>query len=428
MAGEIETATKRLLGHVIGHDAQGYFGRQPLAKAIRYGVSHAAWDTPAGAVLDIDFINDRASWFGIKFATIADFISFVGGTVLSGTGASRVIRIPWTDNSVYVVAEFIQSGDAWASGSRCPYEFYSNDNNRFTATRNTSGLLGVAGVTAGTTSYLPAGFGPIGGPILRVAASYGATMRGAYNGQDAQLSTNWPGAPAVTNLVIGGDRTGANFASPFRRFTIYADAVTDTARIKADSLPAWDCWVDGDSFGGGAGNPEIGFGRSLALLGWTPYVTAVGGSTLEQIKTRMLAAPAFAKALPTLWWDGDNNSFDATTANDVARHQAIIAALGHTNYLIIPTAKREGQSASAQTAVTALTAALLAAYPGKVLPCMPYLLSLSNGTTDVTAVANGNVPPSALMVDGVHLAAPAMTGFAALVDSAMRGMAWGMAA
>ncbi|MDQ0509757.1 hypothetical protein [Ancylobacter amanitiformis] len=427
MSGEIDLAVPRTLSHAIGHDAQGYFGRQATDRLVRYAQSHAVPWERAGAVVDIDFIYDRASWYGLKFASIDRFLAAVGGTVLSGTGASRVIRLPWTDNSVYVVAEFINSAEAWASGSRYPYEFYSNDNNRMTASRTTSGFLGVAAVTAGTTSYLPAGFGPIGGPILRLAASYGATMRGAYNGQDAQLSTNWPGAPVVTNLVVGGDRNGANFGSPFRRFTIYADAVTDTARIKADSLPVWDCWVDGDSYGGGAGNPEVGFGRSLALLGWTPYMTAVGGSTLEQIKTRMLAAPAFAKALPTLWWDGDNNSYDATTANDVARHQAIITALGHTNYLIIPTAKREGQAALAQTAVTALTAALLAANPGKVLPPMPYLLSLGNGTTDNTAVANGNVPPSAL-ADGVHLTSPAMSGIAALVDSAMRGAGWGMAA
>ncbi|MBB3772013.1 hypothetical protein FHS55_002622 [Angulomicrobium tetraedrale] len=406
--------------------------RSRAASIVEYGQSHASWKSDPTAGYDVDLTNDRAAAYGIKFKSVAEFLSATGGKVLSGTGASRVLELPWTDNSAYVVAEFTNPPEAWAAGSKVALSIGSSSTHYVQASRNTSGMWTVAGYTAGTLFFLPVGFGPIGGPIVRVAFSFGSTLRGAYNGADTQVSTNYPGtAPTVTKITIGGDRDGANYGSAFRRFTVYPTPTTDNAVVKAASLPAYDIRVDGDSGAGGGGVPEVGLARSLALLGWTPYTTAIGGSPLSSgtnnIKDRMLAAPAWAKALLAVWWDYDNNNY-AANATDLASHQAIVDSLGHTRYLIIPSAKREGQIAGQQTAVTTLTASLLATFPAHVLPCMPYLLSLGNGSTDNTAVGNGNVPPSAMIGDGVHLTDAAMTGFAALVDSAMRGMAWGMAA
>lgn len=172
----------------------------------------------------------------------------------------------------------------------------------------------------------------------------------------------------------------------------------------------------GDSLtnsGGGAGLYPTALGR---LAGAVVYNGGVGGDTSTQIKTRMLADSTHY-ARPAIIWAGRNNFTSPTTVKaDIA---AMVAALGHTHYLVLSVINRndtasEYSGGANYTTITALNADLAALYGSHYVDVRSYLVSLYNPLDAQDVIDHGHdCPPSSLTTDGLHLTA---AGYSAVAD------------
>ena len=164
----------------------------------------------------------------------------------------------------------------------------------------------------------------------------------------------------------------------------------------------------------------IAWGDSLtaATTGNTKYTTQLysksglyienqgaGGETSTQIKTRMLAATS-KYSWPTIIWAGRNNYSDPTQVKaDIA---AMVAALGHTNYLVLSILNgdysNEYSGQSDYSTIIQLNSDLSTTYGTRYVDVRAYLIANydSNVAQDVTDYGN-DVPPSSLRADGLHL-------------------------
>jgi lysophospholipase L1-like esterase len=119
----------------------------------------------------------------------------------------------------------------------------------------------------------------------------------------------------------------------------------------------------------------------------------------------MLADP-IKKTYRTIIWAGRNNYTDPTTVKaDIA---AMVAALGHTNYIVLSILNGSGTNEWAGQAnyltLTQLNADLAAIYGTHYLDVRSYLVSLYNPLDAQDVIDHGHdVPPTSLRFDGIHL-------------------------
>jgi len=391
------------------------------AVGIREGVNAlanpraAVWEDTTAA-LDIDFVGDRVLWNGLKFSSIDNFVKAIGGT---RTG--QKLTFPWTDSTVTIVAE-AQTAQS-ASGNEVLYAIDDGTTNNFHRLRrdNPSGTLRAQTTGSGSTVADMSGAAVFRGDFIRSAHStQPSSYRFARNGATALTGGASGSLATCTTMRIGTDLAGLDWTGVIDRITVYTTPETDATAISALSKPAWDFLTEGDSYGAGAGG--VGTAASAAKSKYRPINFAVGGSSLLQARDRILAMSAGNKALPLLFWDGDANGY-GVLGTDMQFYADIAAALGHSRFLIIPSAKRNDQSAPQQAATIALSNALKAAYPGNILDVMPMLISMGDPVADATDITNKNVPDS-LMQDRVHLTSVAMDAVIALAVDVMRSRGW----
>ncbi|WEK05687.1 MAG: hypothetical protein P0Y65_05380 [Candidatus Devosia phytovorans] len=380
-------------------------------------MSARAW-WQSGALLDLDFANDRYWWDGREYGSRAAFLAAIGGAVADG-----VVSFPWTDATVQIQVDALVAEQP--TGNEVLYSLDDgSETNCLRARRDSASQVVRLFVIAAGTTLSDIGTQALGrGVVLRTSHSVRTqNFAGAANGAGSGATVSSTALPAVTTMRIGrGASANLPWSGQIRRITIYPDPAPDVATNTAASTPPHDLWLEGDSYI--ASSAGVGLAASIARLGRRyPLNDGIGGSTLEQSQTRVLAKTGTPRDLPLIFWDGDNNGYGAL-ASDMARYAAMIAALGHQRFLILAPALRSAQSVEQRDAARSLTTALAAAYGTRMIDPMPTLLALANGAGDAENVASGTVPAS-LLQDGVHLTGPGMDAVAQLVLARLASLGW----
>src|SRR6218665_1002194 len=99
---------------------------------------------------------------------------------------------------------------------------------------------------------------------------------------------------------------------------------------------------EGDSFVGGA--YSVSLPTDFQTVSGIPvWRTGLGGSTMEQIASRIIASSNGLKAKTTIVWDGDQNGITTVTEYcDIL--QSALTSLGHDRFVLIPVCTNYGQS------------------------------------------------------------------------------------
>lgn len=172
--------------------------------------------------------------------------------------------------------------------------------------------------------------------------------------------------------------------------------------------------TDGDSFMGGAFSVVLP--TTLQTLSGVPvFNTGVGGSTLAEVRDRLIAAPADIKAATTIIWDGSENGF--TTVNEYLNiMQQAIDALGHTRFILLPPCSTyQGAAGVAQD--IAIRDEMQVRWPGHILDWRTFLALEVDGTPTIAMFASA---PG----DSTHLSQAAMDLAAAAILNMLNANSW----
>lgn len=356
------------------------------------------------AILDADFVNNRYRYAGINYSTKAAWLNAIGGSEIGG-----VITFPWTDNTVQIIAEARKhrpSADAYIY----QLDDGTSNNRLFARHNNSNSQIYVGFVVSGTTFALPAmgpyGFGTTHKTVQSCASS---SMFGTANGVTKSFATPGnPALPTITTCRIGGSASGEAWSGEIYRFTILTTPLpqSDVALGIAKSIPTYRFYAEGDSFVDGSGG--VGVGPRLGILSRKQVAwTALGGSTITNIRDRIIAASTSLKSLPTIIWDGDANSY-GTVSGYLFTYDQVISAIGHNRFVVVGPPVRAGLSSQDQIDYAAITSGLISAYGvNRVVDAMPILIAAGNPVADAAQISAGQVPAS-LLQDGVHLTDVAM--------------------
>lgn len=135
------------------------------------------------------------------------------------------------------------------------------------------------------------------------------------------------------------------------------------------------------------------------LTGALVYNGGIGGQTASQVATRMIADTSKSTYSTIIWVGRNDVSNDYTIAqtaivNNVAN---MVAALGHTRYLILGVTNKNNEPTGSNNLNTINTtnSALATTYGSKFIDIRAYLLTQGTGTgQDATDVGNGIIPTS----------------------------------
>lgn len=194
-------------------------------------------------------------------------------------------------------------------------------------------------------------------------------------------------------------------------------------------------WCEGDSYMAGA------FGVVLSdMLNATcargVTVTAVGGSDMPTIASRVIANPTLAAQCRAVIWDGSangvvadgNGSFTASVNSYLASIDSILAVTG-TNIVFLPPVAVGPSSGFTQTdlnyvqAMLSIRDSLVSRGVGTLDP-IDTLGPLNNGTAGDLADVAAHVVPSSLLVSTPHLNSTAMTAMANAIQSLLVSKGW----
>ncbi len=218
------------------------------------------------------------------------------------------------------------------------------------------------------------------------------------------------GFPGVGAMYIGKNLAGNNWDGSELRVQVYASG-TDEAFY---GLVPNAIHAEGDSFIGGASGVVLPTTLQTGMAR-TVYNTGIGGSTMTDIRDRIIAASASVKSKVTLFWDGSENGI--TTVSDYCDllGQAI-TALGHQRFVVIPACANSGEAD--MTLVNQIAAEMELRWPNNFLDWRDYL----------TLIAPGSYPADAMFValpgDTTHLSQAAMDLMAAAIETFIDGKGW----
>jgi hypothetical protein len=138
-------------------------------------------------------------------------------------------------------------------------------------------------------------------------------------------------------------------------------------------------------------------GAYESKTGRASYNFGIAGNTSTQVKDRFLAMPETHDFSTVLWLAENNFSSKATVLADVA---TIVAALGHTRFLIISCFNTSGEVSGSgnHTAVLDLNTDLEALYPDNYVELRDYFVSLGTGPEIAS-----DIPAGAYRLDNLHL-------------------------
>ena len=281
-------------------------------------------------------------------------------------------------------------------------------------------LLGTTTVSTSTTASLTvSGSGSLGS--LSVS---GASVLGALSAS----GTTTLATSTLAALTVSGSTTLADLAlsSPLGLASGGTGATTTAAARSAlglayatsDDITAGThiaAWGDSLTYGYGGGGTTFPAELS-SLSGYTVYNGGVSGNTSSQILTRF-NADTTKHAWPTIIWAGYNNYNDpAQVKADIA---AMVAALGHSNYLVLSVlnGSSEPSGSSGYNTIIQLNNDLAATYGSHYLDVRSYLVSLYDPGNAQDVIDHGNdVPPSSLRYDTVHLTGAGYTDVAQKIE------------
>lgn len=183
----------------------------------------------------------------------------------------------------------------------------------------------------------------------------------------------------------------------------------------------------GDSFtnGTGASSYNTRYPTLVANSFSRPrsFVNAgIGGETSSQILTRVQAFSANYKTATQVIWAGRNNYTDTVQVKaDIA---AMIAAVGHSRFLVLGILPNSGQTAPDLATLTQLNADLATTYGAQFIPTLAPLQAANNGSVqDLADVAAGYTPTS-LRSDALHLNDAGYAVIAPLVYALLATYGW----
>jgi hypothetical protein len=104
-------------------------------------------------------------------------------------------------------------------------------------------------------------------------------------------------------------------------------------------------WMEGDSYAAGASGAGLCF--SLRALGFTVIVAAVGGSTMTDIRDRLIADAGMARHCKIVVWDGSQNGYTTDSAYADLLEAGLQAAEG-LGLVVIPAAAPYGTADTTQ--------------------------------------------------------------------------------
>jgi len=225
---------------------------------------------------------------------------------------------------------------------------------------------------------------------------------------DTSLSDNSSIKPGLAMLSVARSQTGETWDGAISSVKIYA-----TERLPTDMF-----YLEGDSYVAGAGGVSLTASLASAASRGA-FTTGQGGSDLASQASRVATNPGLCRGV-FVHWDGDANGF-GTLAADMALYASMVAALGHTRFIIVPPCQRANGSTKNAPAA-ALQAALMAQYGAThVVDAQAILAGNATSPGDDATVAAGQIPASLLQGDGTHLTSTGMgfiaTAIAALIIS-----------
>lgn len=216
--------------------------------------------------------------------------------------------------------------------------------------------------------------------------------------------------PGLGKFWIGRSYTGETWDGTIGHLKVFA----------AERIPADVLYGEGDSYM--ALTAGVGMSASLPVaLGRPMFTTAAGGSTLATEVARVQANPGLCRGT-FVHWDGDANSF-TDVATTMANYAAMVAALPHQRFVIVPPCRRFNATAGQNAAVTTIQSQLAALYPGHIVDAQAILAGLAVSPGDDAYVAAGYIPNSCL-TDGTHITLAAMNAVAAEVASLITSSGW----
>jgi lysophospholipase L1-like esterase len=172
--------------------------------------------------------------------------------------------------------------------------------------------------------------------------------------------------------------------------------------VRPSRIEAWgDSLTEGPVFNG-VTSYTVALGT---LCGFAVNNNGISSETSTQIATRMLSQTS-RRAAPCIIWAGRNDYATPTTVK--ANIASMVAALGHTHYLVLGVINgdyaTEYSGGADYTTITTLNTDLAALYGTRFIDIRAHLVSLFQAGIPQDVIDHGHdVPPSSLRSDVLHM-------------------------
>lgn len=268
------------------------------------------------------------------------------------------------------------------------------------------------------------------GSSFRVAATInkgtnatGTGVAGSLKGGNSLSSiTAATTSPGVSHVRLAQNSSGGStWDGTITRLAIVPQR-QPTDWLEINTVSGTALWSEGDSYMDGAGGVVLNDKLETAL-GYPVVNSAVGGSTLAGIRSRIIAKN-YLRNRPLVIWDGSANGF-TDVASSLALMQEVRDWKGDANIVWIASIATPNPATASSPTVSAYTtslvslrnAAITAFGSAHVYDPLPVLQALGNGgTDDNNDIAAGLAPRSTLLTQNsgeVHLSNAAMNAVAA---------------
>lgn len=272
----------------------------PTLKSILYqgaskyvGLRNTSGSGTGTALMDGVSVREVVPFAGFTTAGSTLYVAFVAPTSQAAT-------------QVVISLDVATLGENTNERDRIRIERTAAGNVRLLVTHNLTEAFTVdfGAVADGSENHVCIGWTKAGGALGMTASLNGATPA------TKSIAT---GVPGVAVLRIGRSPTGETWAGAVSRVSYFAGrAPDDWVKWAASGFSATAIFADGDSYMAGA-NSVVLASDLQTLLARTVATSAVGGSTMTQIRDRILTRP-WVKGRTLVVWDGSANSYGTVSA------------------------------------------------------------------------------------------------------------------
>lgn len=251
------------------------------------------------------------------------------------------------------------------------------------------------------SGYMPKSGGTFTGNVNGVTPTELGYVAGATSNIQTQINGKQAtfGSQSANLVYRSGDAGGI---PTFSSLSI-SDLPTLTSSNSDSLINQFNIDCYGDSETNGKGGGYYSYPQSLQFSsGRNVYNFGINDETSTQIRTRFLAASSTFSHCKIIWAGRNNFASPTTVKADIA---AMVAALGHTRYVVmgVTNSQSEPSGSANYNTIVALNSDLAALYGANFFDVRTYIISQYNPSIpqDVTDHTN-DVPPTSLMSDPVH--------------------------